>query len=660
VRQDEQAEPNMAEALERFPLTVEPWVEDPPGPSTVLEDPHPAVTPAAASDIPANSVLPETAVEQPNQAPGTPETSPAPVPLASDATDRMPPDFPTTTHLTTAMSERDAPADTATEARVTIGDRDADTNGAPHIPPPDMPLDVPLSAGPNLSAPVRLDGTTKQRHGSDDDATRTMTDSGFSVAPPGADADRLSTSVGVEGSDGTEMAEDQPRPAASPEIEDAMPAEPAPEQNEPNVVYAIGSSVPPPVTQPAGHDAVESPSNVHEVQDVMAPVTALSEVADTVAESRTEQLSDRAEAPVGAPPVHEVRYVPRPRLAPRPEPPAPLASDVDDLFADNGEDRSPQAWLARLRRAARAEAGLPPDNEETKSSLSHAPELESPPSRVSLQDDRRSVTHVEVPLSARRFLAPRLGIDPASVEIIAGPLAANVVDAHDSDAIAIGDTVILGDEPGETPVQLGLLAHELTHVARHRASRFVPPIVAADRPPQSLRGSTERDDEELAQRVEALVRSEAQAMSDPSIADPDQEPSGITSDARTTWSEAVSEQLRRPDAENGHSNWGGLPAPWEPLPAWLTEPGPELDLTSSEAQPTAGDAPTTSWQASETTARTARQDRSLQTETPHAEAHANDPRTANAEPDLDELAHQVYRVLKRRLAAEARRSQVSG
>src|SRR6185312_9595617 len=123
--------------------------------------------------------------------------------------------------------------------------------------------------------------------------------------------------------------------------------------------------------------------------------------------------------------------------------------------------------------------------------------------------------------------------------------------------------------------------------------------------------------------------------------------------------------------------WGNLPAPWEPLPDWLTSPsdklesaaetqaGPALQQPGAQtwagpavAPSTPGRAPSaSSAAASAPTAGVQRAERgralpAVESETVHAQpAHEG----SAPEPDLDALAQQVHTILKRRLAAERRR-----
>ena len=85
-----------------------------------------------------------------------------------------------------------------------------------------------------------------------------------------------------------------------------------------------------------------------------------------------------------------------------------------------------------------------------------------------------------LPDSSRATLRTMTGVDPASVRIYRGPLAERVTAAQNADALTDGGAIALGaGHATDTPETLGLLAHELTHVAQRRTPRFVPPIASS-------------------------------------------------------------------------------------------------------------------------------------------------------------------------------------
>jgi hypothetical protein len=103
-------------------------------------------------------------------------------------------------------------------------------------------------------------------------------------------------------------------------------------------------------------------------------------------------------------------------------------------------------------------------------------------------------------------------------------------------------------------------------------------------------------------------------------------------------------------AEHPTARWGGLPAPWEPMPDSIPA-APVLSLGNLQ-----GNSSSTAVSSSTPSVLLAEQGRTITEESP---AH---PATTEARelekhvpPDLDHLARQVYSLMKRRLAAERRR-----
>lgn len=240
--------------------------------------------------------------------------------------------------------------------------------------------------------------------------------------------------------------------------------------------------------------------------------------------------------------------------------------------------------------------------------------------------------------STRRFLRPRVGIDPATVPIVRGPIADRLADNASADAVAIGEMIVLPSAHDErSPRTLGLLAHELTHVAQRRQPRFVPPVLrAAQSDATSMKGPTSTGgpsfEEGLARRTERAVWNDAQRVTD-------QGEGGSPSD----WNDSVPTVSTRSDVDAGPKPWGNLPAPWEPLSLGGTSP--------RESAAPASTAPTSS---AEQVVHYADKGRALDDDD-HAPAEKAAPTDAAPAPDLDALARRVYDVLKRRLAAERRR-----
>jgi uncharacterized membrane protein YgcG len=300
-----------------------------------------------------------------------------------------------------------------------------------------------------------------------------------------------------------------------------------------------------------------------------------------------------------------------------------------------------------------------------------------------------------LPQATRRALEPLLGFDPAGVRVYQGVAAARIAAAKNADAVAIGEEIYMAaDRSASAPENLGLLAHELTHVARARDPRYTPPVLNDTRPDAG-------GEETLARNVEARVttatepnrRSAAPRSASPAPESASAHPRSLY--ASPSASGGSQDQLGVLASPTAHNEWDGLPAPWEPLPGWMAPSlgAPILDVSAlppsspatplAVAAPASGFAPSTGMSAisghrgvsaiggdsgtsasgggdgggSGGGAQAAEKNRSLP---PPATSSAPPPpppaERAEPEPDLDALAKQVYAVLKRRLAAERRRS----
>jgi hypothetical protein len=110
-------------------------------------------------------------------------------------------------------------------------------------------------------------------------------------------------------------------------------------------------------------------------------------------------------------------------------------------------------------------------------------------------------------------------------------------------------------------------------------------------------------------------------------------------------------EVQERESEGGH--WGGLPAPWEPLPGWLTSPASAPPMPAN-VTPLPVAAPALTPVAP--MPQLAEQGRESDGDRAFSEPAPAPPRDAQAaaEPDLDALARQVYALLKRRLALERR------
>lgn len=357
---------------------------------------------------------------------------------------------------------------------------------------------------------------------------------------------------------------------------------------------------------------------------------------------------------------------------------AAVRAEVDsvepqDLFARRDDaDRSPAAWRERLMEAIR----VTNENEKKQSAAPAAkaeprdphPAAGKPATRAvdrAPAPARRRINARSLPMpeSARRFLSPLIGMDVRDIPIHQGPAVSRLLAASGADAMAQDDSILLGPghEVGDVKT-LPLLAHELTHIARGREARFVPPVVreTAHESSASLPDTTPdtTDEEQLARRVERRVEQATKnhvENSNAGLTMQTTRPAFLRSDASRETSGEVS-----PDSSDTEESWGGLPAPWDPMPEWVSAPRAAPSTRVDSAEPTmmaaASDSAAAASDASPAPAL-AESGRSLpEGESPKKTGSHQDPHEGkHAEPDLDALARQVYDVVRRRLAADRRR-----
>ena len=343
-------------------------------------------------------------------------------------------------------------------------------------------------------------------------------------------------------------------------------------------------------------------------------------------------------------------------------------------------DRSPAAWMERLRADARrrqqqdSEARPSPSAPDRTGTVSATPPVRFAPPLARTQarpafpsgspvSGRTQPTPVAasalvVSEANRRFLRAAVGVDPATVRLSRGQDAGRLTSAYRADAVTFGDDVALAPGRGdETAEGLGLLAHELTHVARRRDPTAIPPIARPSERRPGFRPASPgpaMDEEALARTVEAQTVRAARMRFAPPITPGSAGSAAARPIDKPDGAQAASPVEETPVAPD-RGRWGNLPAPWEPLPAWLApsrsvEAPPLPVVTVAPAPP----AFTTPPQPGAPVVHAAETARTLpapqQRETPAQE------RTQTPAPDIDALARQVYAVLKRRLAAERRRS----
>ncbi|GIW01876.1 MAG: hypothetical protein KatS3mg058_3279 [Roseiflexus sp.] len=366
-------------------------------------------------------------------------------------------------------------------------------------------------------------------------------------------------------------------------------------------------------------------------------------------EIRRRQKDAAAQAPGGV--AEDLRSVDAPPLAPA-QPVGAIRSSGSTGTAPGSKPRRPVPQPIR--------APLPGGAALSGRATRFAPPVSAPARSTALSSARFSAPSApSLSESNRRFLRAAVGVDPATVRVARGPEAARVAAAYRADAVTLGDDVALAPARGdETAEGLGLLAHELTHVARRRDSTAIPPIV---RPPEQRPGlrpappGPSTDEEALARTVEAQMTQAARMRFAPPVMPAH---TGASTAPPVQASEQVHPAPSSADAPDApeRARWGNLPAPWEPLPDWLAPPRPAVEapplpvVTVAPAPP----ALTAPQQAGAPIVRTAETTRALPA-IRRAETTAP-AQEASPAPDLDELARQVYAVLKRRLAVERRRS----
>lgn len=489
------------------------------------------------------------------------------------------------------------------------------------------------------------------------------------------------------------------RPTSGGEISEAAGAEATPSKR-PSSEDLPGAGVPHERRRAATQPTASDPRIVQSAEQAQAAATALAR--------EDQQTTKRVEPYVEVAPVRQHRRRPAPQTLDRltddlpggQTPPSAQGAgqgSSSDLFAPVERDRSPASWHTRLVESARREASKVSNAQATATSgrSAHralAPESSSSAStrRVPMGADPSPQSAVfgltgEHPPSApaihppspdplpdqtRRFLAPLVGIDPGATRIHQGQLADSTTAAMHADALSMGDEIALSsDFTAETPERLGLLAHELTHVARSHESSFVPPIAREApqrresptvwpvgepepplsqsveppvRAPETITVAGSGDEESVATQTEARVIELARARTQSAPSTPPHEvrtPRG----ARPTLAPDLPARSTTPSGRSSDA-WNGIPAPWEPLPGWMSSPSSAARAAPAE---TTHEAPSVQRAAT---------DRSIPETSGVALGDAPTmERAAAPEPDLDALAQRVHTILKRRLAVERRR-----
>ena len=467
--------------------------------------------------------------------------------------------------------------------------------------------------------------------------------------------------------------------------------------------FVVEAIAPPIVSRTQEHQIVGEPAaGVHEASresDEVEPsvpqppttVAAQPRRRARVQELHSDQSIPDARTPrESSPPLDPARDRPvRPPSSRPATPEPPREREGDRLFqpVEDSADQSPAAWAARLAQALRAGAAdtrpsPPADRARAATTAPHvrpgrapvpgrasaspspvAPVARSRP-EVSSKSGVSDVSNVQISETSRRFLKPLVGIDPADVTIVQGPAADQLADARQADALAIGDdtVVVRSDFAGTMPRDLGLLAHELTHIARARRPRFIPPAARPIRRALPAMPSEEDVAGRVESRVVALAHDGAAQRTIASrVAD-------AVSHGRRMDAIDVA-PIDEPNASQPSRDWGGLPAPWEPLPDWIEEPAPAAESApnvgrSSETRSLAVAAPqaatpiAVSAPAIQPAVHAADPARVVDAPGPAAAAQPGGDGQPHVAPDIDQLARQVYAALKRRLEADARRERM--
>lgn len=374
--------------------------------------------------------------------------------------------------------------------------------------------------------------------------------------------------------------------------------------------------------------------------DATAEQPALDEAAPI-----TEQAALPAEAAASIDPslaaLVENEALPDDGVATLPQ--ATLAAEPAETAAEPG---SAAQWAARLFNSA--QQPTPPQPTPSQPAPAPTPDPQAPP----------PVAEQPAPLadSTRRFLKPLVGIDPDSVRVFRGPVADQVAAANAADAVTIGENIFMSAaHTSDSPTTLGLLAHELTHVARQREPRFVPPLT---RQP----GADTGDEEHLARAVESRAARLARRMSE----SPDQSAAQVgpeflgqtTNPPNVPTGEDFSAAEEESDTpQYDREFWGGLPAPWEPLPTWMETAFPAVESTEASAAPVTFAGYSNGGEPA--MVQRAEIGRALDTSETTADSPEESATKSGQKPDqdLDTLARKVYAMLRQRLALERRRAE---
>ena len=320
--------------------------------------------------------------------------------------------------------------------------------------------------------------------------------------------------------------------------------------------------------------------------------------------------------------------------------------------------------------------------------------------------------------ATRRFLEPLVGFDPNEVSVYTGDAASRTTRSLRAEAAAQNGAVLLPDASNlETPAQLGLLAHELIHVAQQQRTvsapppdatreavtnsaledatletpssaqpslesprssgaasrRFVPALPSAGTVGSAdTRSADTRSAGEFSNIASHAVRQSSAPLLENISSYASEEDRALAAEARVVQIARTESLSADPTINTAAPSWNGLPAPWERLPSFESRSNDEgvVSLIGAGLSPQGwgGSATTTnpvgyaSSVSSSSAASSASSGSSAMTAAPQAaEVGRELPQvggvaaSASGGPDLEQLAKQVYDVLKRRLQSDRRR-----
>ena len=378
--------------------------------------------------------------------------------------------------------------------------------------------------------------------------------------------------------------------------------------------------------------------------------------------------------------------------------------------------------------APQTDAGLEPvpfEDSQTARAALH----ERPASGFSASITPQNTAQLEAPTTptlepvrlsgaTRRFLEPLVGFDPNEVSVYTGDAASRTTRDLRAEAAAQNGAVLLPDASNlETPAQLGLLAHELIHVAQQQRTvsarppdatreavtnsaledatletpssaqpslesprlsgaasrRFVPALPSAGTVGSAdTRSADTRSAGEFSNIASHTVRQSSAPLLENISSYASEEDRALAAEARVVQIARTESLSADPTINTAAPSWNGLPAPWERLPSFETRSNDEgvVSLIGAGLSPQGwgGSATTTnpvgyaSSVSSSSAVSSVSSGSSAMTAAPQAaEVGRELPQvggvaaSASGGPDLEQLAKQVYDVLKRRLQSDRRR-----